>query len=179
MTALSFRKSTYVSATPFSLVHTDIRDPSPVLTKRGFAYYVSFIDDCTRYTWVYLKTHKSYFYQIYRTFQSMITTQFGSPIKVLPSDLGGEYFKNEFCEYLANLGTIHQTSCTDTLAQNGQAERKHRHLLKIARSLLLSASVPAPFWGGRNSYYYFSSQPHAYSPFFLVSLCRNLMYKEK
>ncbi|GMP33945.1 hypothetical protein CsSME_00007039 [Camellia sinensis var. sinensis] len=68
-------------------------------------------------------------------------------IKLLRSDLGGEYFKTEFCEYLANLGTIHQTSCTDTPAQNGRAERKHRHLLETARSLLLSASVPAPFWG--------------------------------
>ncbi|GMP70396.1 hypothetical protein CsSME_00029266 [Camellia sinensis var. sinensis] len=70
-------------------------------------------------------------------------------IKLLRSDLGGEYFKTEFCEYLANLGTIHQTSCTDTPAQNGRAERKHRHLLETARSLLLSASVPAPFWGYR------------------------------
>ena len=46
----------------------------------------------------------------------MITTQFGSTIKVLRSNLGGEYFKNEFCEYLANLGTIHQTSYKDTPA---------------------------------------------------------------
>ncbi|CAL5322797.1 unnamed protein product [Camellia sinensis] len=146
MTALPFHKSTSISDTPFSLVHTDVWGPSPILTKGGSAYYVSFVDDCTRYTWVYLMTHNSDFYQIYRTFQSMITTQFGSTIKVLRSDLSGEYFKTEFCEYLANLGTIHQISCIDTLAQNGRVECKHRHLLETARSLL-SASVPAPFWG--------------------------------
>ncbi|CAL5366510.1 unnamed protein product [Camellia sinensis] len=146
MTALPFHKSTSISDTPFSLVHTDVWGPSPVLTKGGSAYYVSFVDDCTRYTWVYLMTHNFDFYQIYRTFQSMITAQFGSTIKVLRSDLSGEYFKTEFCEYLTNLGTIHQTSCIDTLAQNGRVECKHRHLLETVRSLL-SASVSAPFWG--------------------------------
>ncbi|CAL5440338.1 unnamed protein product [Camellia sinensis] len=132
MTALPFNHSTSICASPFSLVHTDVWGPSPILTNGGSAYYVSFIDDCTRYTWVYLMAHKSDFYQIYRTFQSMISTQFGAIIKILRFDLGGEYFKTEFCEYLAKLGTIHQTSCTDTLAQNGRAERKHRHFLETA-----------------------------------------------
>ena len=91
--------------------------------------------------------YKFDFYQIYRDFQSMVSTQFGSIIKVFRSDLSGEYFKTELCEYMASLGTIHQTSCADTPTQNGRAERKHRHLLDTARSLLLSASVPAPFWG--------------------------------
>ena len=118
-----------------------------MLTKGGSSYYVSFVDDCTRYTWVFLMKYKFEFYQIYRDFQSMVSTQFGYVIKVFRSDLGREYLKNEICEYMASLGTIHQTSCVDTPAQNGRAESKHRHLLDIARSLLLSASVPAPFWG--------------------------------
>ena len=89
MSALPFYKSTSVIVSLFSLVHTDAWGPSLVLTKGGSVYYVSFVDDCTRYTWVYLMTHKSDFYQIYRTFQSMVTTQFGSTIKMLRSDLGG------------------------------------------------------------------------------------------
>jgi hypothetical protein len=47
---------------------------------------------------------------------------------------------------LALDGTIHQTSCTYTPEQNGVAERIHRHIVKIARSLLLSAFVPSEFW---------------------------------
>lgn len=50
-------------------------------------------------------------------------------------------------ELLAYDGTIHQTSCTDTPQQNGVAERKHRHIIETARSLLLSASVSSEFWG--------------------------------
>ncbi|XP_062089426.1 uncharacterized protein LOC133795958 [Humulus lupulus] len=44
-------------------------------------------------------------------------------------------------------GTLHQTSCIDTPEQNGVAERKHRHIVETARSLLLSAYVPSEFWG--------------------------------
>ena len=43
--------------------------------------------------------------------------------------------------------TIHQTSCTDTLEQNGVAETKHRHIVETAHHLLLSTSVPNEFWG--------------------------------
>jgi hypothetical protein len=44
-------------------------------------------------------------------------------------------------------GTIHQTSCTNTLMQNGITKRKHRHIVETTRSFLLSASVPSMFWG--------------------------------
>lgn len=52
-----------------------------------------------------------------------------------------------FFELLAYDGTIHQTSCIDTPQQNGVAERKHRHIMETACSLLLSTSVPSEFWG--------------------------------
>ena len=61
--------------------------------------------------------------------------------------MGGEYTSNKFCELLTLDGTIHQTSCIDTPEQNGVVERKHRHIVEIARSLLLSACVPSVFWG--------------------------------
>jgi transposase InsO family protein len=147
MSALPFNRSSSVSTSPFQLVHTDLWGPSPIATKGGSLYYVSFVDDYSRFTWVYLLTHKSDFYQAYRNFHSMVQTEFSTEIKVLRSDLGGEYSLGEFIEFLASHGTIHQSSCTDTPTQNGRAERKHRHLLNTDRSLLLSSSVPAVFWG--------------------------------
>ncbi|KAG5561972.1 hypothetical protein RHGRI_004867 [Rhododendron griersonianum] len=147
MSALPFNKSTSVSSSPFQLVHTDLWGPSPVATKAGSVYYVSFVDDYSRYTWVYLMTHKSDFFKIYQTFHAMVQTQFSASIKILRSDLGGEYSLSEFIAFLDRHGTIHQSSCTDTPSQNGRAERKHRHLLNTARSLLLSSSVPSVLWG--------------------------------
>jgi hypothetical protein len=59
--------------------------------------------------------------------------------------LGGECTFNKFCQLLALDGTIHQTLCIDT-KQNGVVERKYRHIVETARSLLLSAFVPSEFW---------------------------------
>jgi hypothetical protein len=89
----------------------------------------------------------SEFFEIYAAFRALIKTQHSIVIKCLRCDLGGEYTSNKFCQMLALDGTIHQTSCIDTLEQNGVAERKHRHIVETAHSLLLSAFVSSEFWG--------------------------------
>ncbi|KAJ9550333.1 hypothetical protein OSB04_014378 [Centaurea solstitialis] len=59
--ALPFNKSMSCSSAPFDLVHSDVWGPSPVSSKGGSKYYVSFIDDYTRYTWVFLMKRRSDF----------------------------------------------------------------------------------------------------------------------
>ncbi|OMO83306.1 Integrase, catalytic core [Corchorus capsularis] len=145
--ALPFNKSTSISNAPFDLVHSDVWGPSPVATKGGSVYYVSFVDDYSRYCWVYLMRHRSEFFQIYSKFAAMVKTQFSVKIKVFRSDSGGEYTSTQFQELLASEGTLFQTSCTETPQQNGIAERKHRHIIETTRSLLLSSSMPSSFWG--------------------------------
>ena len=53
---------------------------------------------------------------------------------------------NEFQNYLSTHGILHQTTCTDTPLQNGVAERKNRHILEIARSLMFTMNVPKFLW---------------------------------
>jgi transposase InsO family protein len=144
---LPFNRSISVSSSPFDLIHSDVWGPSPVSTKGRSRYYVSFIDDHTRYCWVYLMKHRSEFFEIYAVFRALIKTQHSAVIKCFRCDLGGEYTSNKFFQMLVLDGIIHQTSCTDTLEQNGVAERKHRHIVETARSLLLSAFVSSEFWG--------------------------------
>lgn len=61
--------------------------------------------------------------------------------------MGGEYTSRAFTDLLASDGTTHQFSCIATPEQNGVAERKHRHIVETAKSMLLSADVPKVFWG--------------------------------
>ena len=70
--ALPFPKSITISHTPFDLIHSDVWGPAPVATKGGSRYYVSFIDDCTRFCWVYLMKQRSEFSSIFKQFRALI-----------------------------------------------------------------------------------------------------------
>jgi len=49
--------------------------------------------------------------------------------------------------YFRDHGIVHKTSCTGTPQQNGRVERKHRHILNVARALCFQANLPIHFWG--------------------------------
>ncbi|KAG8365262.1 hypothetical protein BUALT_Bualt18G0085900 [Buddleja alternifolia] len=89
--ALPFNLSTSTSSAPFDLVHSDVWGPAPISTKGGSRYYVSFIDDYTRYCWVYLLKRRSDLVHTYTEFQAYVKTQHSATIKCFRADLGGEY----------------------------------------------------------------------------------------
>ncbi|GFY82953.1 hypothetical protein Acr_02g0011930 [Actinidia rufa] len=145
--ALSFTKSTSVSSAPSALVHSDIWGPYPTSTMGGSQYFVIFVDDFSRYTWLYLLKNRSQLQQTYYDFARMIKTQFSRDIKVFRSDNAQEYYDTSFLTFLREQGTLPHRSCPGTSQQNGRAERKHRHLLDTTRALLISSGCPESFWG--------------------------------
>jgi uncharacterized protein YigE (DUF2233 family) len=70
----------------------------------GYKYYVSFINDHTRKVWVYFMKHKGEVFQHFLNFKAMVEKEKGVSIKCLSSDGRGEYFSNEFSEYLKEHG---------------------------------------------------------------------------
>ncbi|RDY14664.1 hypothetical protein CR513_00246, partial [Mucuna pruriens] len=112
---------------PFSIVHSDIWGPSRV-TSFGFNYFVTFIDEYSRCTWVYLMKERSELLSILMSFSKEVENQFGKTIKILRSDNAKEYFSSELNSYLSSKGILHQSTCPHTPQQNGIAERKNRHL---------------------------------------------------
>jgi hypothetical protein len=67
-------------------------------------------------------------------------------VKCLKLDGRGEYFSNEFTTYLKMHGIQRQFTCRYTPQQNGVAERKNRHITKVARALMVDKSMPHHYW---------------------------------
>jgi len=138
-TRLPFSSSSITTTSSFDLIHVDIWGGYKIPSILGARYFLTIVDDHTRCTWIYLRKHKSDTRDLLVNFINMAENQFDSKVKMVRSDNGLE-FKLE--SFYAHKGIIHQTSCINTPQQNGVAERKHRHLLNMARALLLQAGLP-------------------------------------
>jgi hypothetical protein len=146
-THLSFNKSESFSSTPFDLVHYDIWGPAPILSEGRSRYFVIFVDNYNRYTWIYLLQYRSELTNIYQNFHKMVQTQFSCTIKTFRSNNAMECKDKSFLTILQQNGTVFHHSCPYTSQKNGQAKRKYRHILDTVRALLMSASLPKRFWG--------------------------------
>lgn len=131
---------------PFQLVHSDVWGPSPTSSFNGFRYYLLFIDEFTKFTWIYPLKHKSEVTAKFILFHAYIQTQFNNTMKVLRTDNGGEYINNSLQTYLQSHDIVHQRTCPHTPKQNGVAERKHRHLIETTVALLHQANLPTSYW---------------------------------
>ena len=99
---------------PFELIHSDVWGPCPVTSKTGFKYFVTFVDDYSRVTWLYLMKNRSKLFSHFCAFSAEIKTLFNVSIQVLQSDNAKEYLSESFQVYMIKNGIIHQTSCVDT-----------------------------------------------------------------
>ena len=134
---------------PLDLIHTDVCDLNFVQTRGGKKYFITFIDDCTRYCYVYLLRNKDEALEMFKLYKTEVENQLGKTIKMVRSDRGGEYDAplNEFC---AQHGIIHQTTAPYSPQQNKIAERKNRSLKEMMNAMLLSSGLPQNLWGGSN-----------------------------
>lgn len=107
---------------------------------------LTIVDDHSRATWIFLLHHKSQTISTFSSFINMIQTQFNAKIKAVRNDNGGEFTGTEFLKLLNPYGIQHQRTCPYTPQQNGVVECKHRHLLQLARSLMIQATMPQQFW---------------------------------
>lgn len=130
---------------PFALIHCDVWGPYRTLSSCGAPYFLTVVDDYSRAVWVYLMLEKSEVKGLLQNFFAMATNQFGKSVKTVRSDNGTEFMT--MTSYFRQHGIDHQTSYVDTSQQNGRVERKHRHILNIARALLFQAKLPSTFWG--------------------------------
>ena len=121
----SFPHDKHVSRNVLEVVHSDVWGPAKTASMGGCIFYVTFIDDHTRKVWVYFMKEKSEVFSHFQNFKSMAEKQTGKYVQCLRSDGGGEYFSNEFSNFLKKHGIQRQFSCRYTPQQNGVAEQKN------------------------------------------------------
>ena len=103
-------------------VYSDVWGPLRYLMIDKKLYYISFINDYSRESVIYLMNSKDQVFNKYKLYKAMMHQQWDVCIKTLISDRGDEYTSKEFKEYLAQQGTRHKLIVHDTPEQNGIAE---------------------------------------------------------
>ena len=140
-----FQSSSHV-ASPLHRIHCDLWGPSPVSSSQGFRFYAVFIDDCTRFSWLYPLHNKAEFYGVFTEYVKLVENQFESTIKEFQSDGGGEFVNHRMKKFLSDKGILHRISCPYTPEQNGLAERKHRHCVELGLSMMFQCHLPLHLW---------------------------------
>ena len=144
MHQFSFPISQNKTKNPFEIVHSDLWGPSPHLSTEGYKYYIHFVDDLTRFTWIFPLKTKSEAYSKVVQFQTFVERQFEHKFKCLQTDRGGKY--RSLVPFLQNLGIQFKHPCPHTHQQHGKAKRKRQHIVEMGLTLLAQAKLPLKFW---------------------------------
>lgn len=144
---LSFSTGVHKTRGLLDYIHSDVWGPSRVPSKGGARYFVTFIDDFSRYVWIYLMKTKDEVTEIFKKFKTMVEKQTGRSIKRIRSDNGGEYKNDPLREFCEAEGIMRHWSTSYTPQQNGVAERLNRTLLEKVRCMLSSSGLGQDFWG--------------------------------
>ena len=105
---LPYPLSNSVSHAPLELIFSDVCGHARDSFGRK-KYYVSFIDDYSKFTWIYLLKFKSEVFSVFQEFQKLVERQFDRKILAVQSDWGGEYEKLN--SFFRSVGIIHHVSC--------------------------------------------------------------------
>jgi len=115
------------------------------MSRGGKNYFVTFIDDFSRYTKVYLIKNKDEAFDMLLTYKAEVENQLNKEIKRIRSDRSGEYVL--FNDYCVKEGIIHEVTPPYSLESNGVVERKNRTLKEMMNAMLISSNAPDNLWG--------------------------------
>ncbi|GKF00973.1 retrotransposon protein, putative, ty1-copia subclass, partial [Tanacetum coccineum] len=101
------------------IIHTDVCGPLRHVSRQGASYFITFIDDYSRYGYVYLLKHKHEVFETFKVFKNEVANQLGKTIKAIRSDRGDEYISQEFKDYLKANGIVQQLTPPYTPQHNG------------------------------------------------------------
>jgi len=116
---LPYTSSHSIANSKFELLHFDIWGPIAKTSIHGHKYFLTIVDDFSRFLWVILLKTKSEVSSHVKNFIHLFENHHHITPKFIRSDNGPEFLLPEF---YASKGIIHQRSCVETPEQNGRVE---------------------------------------------------------
>jgi hypothetical protein len=113
-TKLPFPNFNHRTDSSFSLIHVDIWGPLKNSCLHDHRYFLTIVEDHSRYTWVFFMKSKSEARSLLQNFIIYVKTQFNLTVKCVRSDNGLEFAMHDFYN---QYGIVHQTSCVETPEQ--------------------------------------------------------------
>lgn len=128
-------------------VHSDVVGPFETTTPSGKRYFVTFIDEYSKYTRVYLLARKAEVFNKFKEYLQVAERHTGKRLCILKSDCGGEYRSSKFISFAATHGVILEQGPPHTPEHNSIAERYNRTIMERTRAQLIHAGAPKRLWG--------------------------------
>ena len=119
-----YSTSTTRSKETLELIHTDVCGPMRTVSLAGSRYFVTFIDDKSKWCEVYFMKKKSEVPEKFKEYKAMVEKNTGRKIKKVRSDNGLEYVSHYLDDFLKKAGIKHELTVAHTPQQNGVAEKK-------------------------------------------------------
>jgi hypothetical protein len=127
---------------PLELIHSDLCEMNGVLTKGSKRYFMTLIDDASRFCYVYLLKTKDGALDYFKIYKVEVENQLEIKIKHLRSDCGGEYFPKVFDDFCAEHVIINEWTPPYSPKSNGIAEMKNHTLTDLVNAMLDTYGLP-------------------------------------
>lgn len=146
------KKASRSTHTIFHVVHMDLVGPLRPSIKYKKRYFLTIIDDYSRYGFIYTLNHKTEVYQKFKEFYKRVETQHNTKIKQIMTDRVSEFLSKEFSNWLKTKGIVHFSTSPFSPFQNGVSEKRNSTLQTMVQCSLEDASLGQSFWAEALTY---------------------------
>ena len=149
------KKGATISTQLLEIIHTDICGPFDVNSFNKEMYFITFINDFSRYGYVYLLHEKSQAVNALEVYINEVERRLDKKVKIVKLDKGDEYYgkydergqyPGPFSKFLEKCGIYAQYTMLGTPQKKGVSDRRNQTLMDMVRSMLSNSSLPVLLW---------------------------------
>ena len=139
------KSNLFIPKTQLEKIHLDTVGPLQQSIEK-FRYFVTIVDEVTRYLSIILVSHKSQITVKVIKWIRYWENQLQKRVRCVKSDNGGEFCNQRFLKFTQDRGIKHEKSNPRQPSENGFVERQHRTLIECMRVMMQATDVPNYLW---------------------------------